>query len=62
MEDIKKKLDDIRVEYIEDVETQEVVYELIKVNRLLIAKLEQIPYWVFENKCCPPGDSCCNCD
>ncbi len=31
---------------------------------LLAGALAELPDWVWErgNRCCPPGESCCNCD
>lgn len=64
MEEIKKQLKNINVAFIVDDSTRKAMTELLKVNLLLIEKLEKIPDWVFydDNNCCPPGEDCCNCD
>lgn len=30
--------------------------------RLLAAAMSELPDWVWDNQCCPPGESCCLCD
>jgi len=62
MKEIKEKLDDISTVCIEDDDAKEAIRQLLEINRLLIAKIEQIPDWVWKNKCCPPGEGCCSCD
>ncbi|KKM98988.1 hypothetical protein LCGC14_1152380 [marine sediment metagenome] len=26
------------------------------------AIIDKIPWWVWESKCCPPGEECSSCD
>jgi len=38
------------------------VADAIAVSRLLADAMSGLPDWVWDNPCCPPGESCCMCD
>lgn len=62
MKEIKKRLDNVNVIEIDDYSAEAAIRQLLEINRLLVAKIEQIPDWVWKHKCCPPGEECCSCD
>lgn len=38
--------------------------DALRAVELLAGAMAELPEWVWErsNRCCPPGESCCNCD
>ena len=35
---------------------------LLEAVKLLAEQIDAIPFWVWEHKCCAPGETCCYCD
>lgn len=60
MNDVKKQLE--LVENVAPYDQAKFMNETVKLFSLIVKKLDEIPYWVWENRCCPPGETCCDCD